>query len=309
MTGTTGKVYIVKRCGRLANRMILYANIIAWAEEKKLKITNFTFQSYANLFESTKLTCGSAYPPHELGVLIKFSLPIIKILNSIRFQYQCINLFSKIVLKNNLLASVFPILSDRNFDGTRSLSEIIPDDHWFTRKTLFVSGWKFREPILTVKHGSKIRDFFKPIEKVRIQVEKSFPLREKDKFLVVGVHIRKGDYSNWKGGMYDYPVCDYITIMEKILDLFPDNKLSFLICSNVTLDEEIFNKFDITISHNSPIEDLYALSMCDLIFGPPSTFTQWASFYGEKPLLHIYNTEEEFNQNSFQVSGISNIPG
>jgi hypothetical protein len=97
--------------------------------------------------------------------------------------------------------------------------------------------------------------------------------------------------------------------MEKILDLFPDNKLSFLICSNVTLDAEIFNKFDITISDNSPVEDLYALSMCDLIFGPPSTFTQWASFYGEKPLLHIYNTEEEFNQNSFQVSGISNIPG
>lgn len=309
MDGITGKVYIVKRCGRLANRIIFYANIIAWAEEKKLRITNFTFQSYASLFESTHLTCGSAYPPYELGVLSKLFLPIIKFLNSIRFQYKCVYLFSKIVLKNNLPASVFPMLSDHNFDGTRSLSEIIPDDYWLTGKTLFVSGWKFREPILTVKHASKIRDFFKPIEKVRIQVEKSFPQGEKDKCLVVGVHIRKGDYSNWKGGKYDYPFCDYITIMKKILDIFPDDKLRFLICSNVTLDAEIFNEFDITISHNSPIEDLYALSMCDLIFGPPSTFTQWASFYGEKPLLHVYNTEGEFNQNSFQVSGISNIPG
>jgi hypothetical protein len=200
-------------------------------------------------------------------------------------------------------------LSDHNFDGTRHLSEIIPEDYWLTRKTLFVSGWKFREPILTVKHASKIRDFFKPIEKVRIHVEKSFPRREKDKCMVVGVHIRKGDYSNWKGGKYDYPVCDYITIMKKILDLFPDDELSFLICSNEALDAELFNQFNITISHNSAIEDLYALSMCDLIFGPPSTFTQWASFYGEKPLLHIYNTKEEFNRNSFQVSGISNIPG
>ena len=309
MVSNTGRIYIVKRCGRLANRIIFYANIIAWAEEKKLKITNFTFQSYANLFESTHLTCGSAYPPHELGVLSKLSLPITNLLNSIRLQYQCIYLFSKVLLKSNLLCRLFPIFSDHDFDGTRSLSEIIPEDYWLTRKTLFLSGWKFREPVLTIKHASKIRDFFKPIEKVRIQVEKSFPQRDKRKCLVVGVHIRKGDYSNWKGGKYDYPVCDYITIMKKILDLFPDDELSFLICSNEALDAELFNQFNITISHNSAIEDLYALSMCDLIFGPPSTFTQWASFYGEKPLLHVYNTEEEFNQNSFQVSGISNIPG
>ena len=309
MDSNTGRIYIVKRCGRLANRIIFYANVIAWAEEKKLKVTNFTFQSYANLFESTYLTCGSAYPPSKLRVLSQFSLPITRLLNSIRLQYQCIYLFSKVLLKSNLLCRVFPILSDHDFDGTRSLSEIIPDNYWLSRKALLVSGWKFREPILSEKHSSKIRNFFKPIQKVRQQVEKSFPRREKDKCLVVGVHIRKGDYSNWKGGKYDYPVCDYIIMMKKILDLFPDNKLSFLICSNESLDTEIFNEFDITISHNSPIEDLYALSMCDLIFGPPSTFTQWASFYGEKPLLHIYNTEEDFNQNSFQVSGISHIPG
>ena len=80
MVSNTGRIYIVKRCGRLANRIIFYANIIAWAEEKKLRVTNFTFQSYANLFESTQLTCDSAYPSHELGVLSKFSLPITKLL-------------------------------------------------------------------------------------------------------------------------------------------------------------------------------------------------------------------------------------
>jgi hypothetical protein len=309
MANRTGSIYIVKRCGRLANRIIFYANIIAWAEERKLSVINFTFQSYANLFESTHLTCGSAYPPHKLGFLSKLFLPTIRLLNSIRFQYQCIYLFSKVVLKNNLLAGVFPIFSDHVFDGTKSLSEIIPADYWLSRKTLFVSGWRFREPVLTKKHANKIRDFFKPIEKVRIQIAKSFPMREHNKFLIIGVHIRKGDYANWKGGKYDFPVGDYISIMKKILDLFPDHKLSFLICSNERLDAELFNEFNITISNKSAIEDLYALSMCDLIFGPPSTFTQWASFYGEKPLLHIYNSKEEFNRNSFQVSGISNIPG
>ena len=82
-------------------------------------------------------------------------------------------------------------------------------------------------------------NFLSPSKSARIQVEKSFPERVNDKCLVVGVHIRKGDYANWKGGKYDYPICDYITIMKKILDLFPDNKISFLICSNETLDAEI----------------------------------------------------------------------
>ncbi|MGQ0657567.1 MAG: hypothetical protein ACT4NU_05635 [Chromatiales bacterium] len=32
-----------------------------------------------------------------------------------------------------------------------------------------------------------------------------------------------------------------------------------------------------------PIEDLYALARRDLIAGPPSALTQWASFYGKVP--------------------------
>jgi len=32
------------------------------------------------------------------------------------------------------------------------------------------------------------------------------------------------------------------------------------------------------------VEDLYALAECDYIIGPPSTYTLWASFYGDTPL-------------------------
>jgi hypothetical protein len=35
------------------------------------------------------------------------------------------------------------------------------------------------------------------------------------------------------------------------------------------------------------VEDLYAFAGCDLLVGPPSTFTAWAAFYGEVPLLHV----------------------
>lgn len=49
------------------------------------------------------------------------------------------------------------------------------------------------------------------------------------------------------------------------------------------------------------IEDLYALSKCDYIFGPPSTFSMWASFYGEVPLKFFETTNEKFSLNDFSV--------
>lgn len=37
------------------------------------------------------------------------------------------------------------------------------------------------------------------------------------------------------------------------------------------------------------IEDMYSLAECDYIIGPPSTYTMWASFYGEVPLYMVDN--------------------
>jgi hypothetical protein len=38
------------------------------------------------------------------------------------------------------------------------------------------------------------------------------------------------------------------------------------------------------MSRGSAVEDLYSLARCDYLLGPPSTFSLWASFYGNVPL-------------------------
>jgi hypothetical protein len=58
----------------------------------------------------------------------------------------------------------------------------------------------------------------------------------------------------------------------------------------------------------SPVGDLYALAQCDYIFGPVSTFSQWASFYGNKPLLHLENHEAQVEREQFRVSDLQEIP-
>ena len=51
-----------RRCGRLANRLILFANFIALAEEQGHRLINFTFHSYAGLFEATRRNIYCRYP-------------------------------------------------------------------------------------------------------------------------------------------------------------------------------------------------------------------------------------------------------
>jgi hypothetical protein len=42
----------------------------------------------------------------------------------------------------------------------------------------------------------------------------------------------------------------------------------------------------------SPVGDLYSLAACNAIMGPPSSFSMWASYYGQVP-LHMLESEDQ----------------
>ena len=50
------------RCGQLANRLIIFANFVALAEEQGHKLINFTFQSSSELFDGS---CGNVHCRHR----------------------------------------------------------------------------------------------------------------------------------------------------------------------------------------------------------------------------------------------------
>src|ERR1700704_4119016 len=50
------------RPGRLANRLVLFATVIAFAEEYGHRVVNFAFHSYADLFETTSRDIYCRYP-------------------------------------------------------------------------------------------------------------------------------------------------------------------------------------------------------------------------------------------------------
>jgi hypothetical protein len=46
---------------------------------------------------------------------------------------------------------------------------------------------------------------------------------------------------------------------------------------------------------------MYSLAKCDLIMGPISTYSTWASFYGKVPLYRIDNPENPVSLDNFKI--------
>ena len=121
---------------------------------------------------------------------------------------------------------------------------------------------------------------------------------------IVGVHIRHGDYKTWRGGRHYYTFQEFHAFMLQIQKLYSHNKVAFFISSNEQVDLDIFNGCHCFKFNNEPsgdILDLYTLSTCDIIIGPWSTYSRWASFIGEVPLCFIKNREQILKKDDFSI--------
>ena len=126
--------------------------------------------------------------------------------------------------------------------------------------------------------------------------------------VLVGVHIRHGDYAKWRHGRYYFPVAKYCEWMAELVGQFPGRNVSFLVCSNEPRSASEFPGLSVRSSTGVPIEDMYALAQCDYIIGPVSSFTQWASFYGNKPLIHLRELDMRLEREHFAISSLGEVP-
>ena len=63
-----------------------------------------------------------------------------------------------------------------------------------------------------------------------------------------------------------------------------------------------FPELTVGFGTDSPVSDVCALARCDYIIGPKSTFSQWASFYGGKPLLQVCSNDDAVALENFRIS-------
>lgn len=152
-----------------------------------------------------------------------------------------------------------------------------------------------------IKYHATLKALFTPDPTLTKKVESIFRKEREDHDVICGVHIRYGDYRTWQGGRYYYSPQQYHLLMLNVLKLFHGQSVAFFISCNENLDLSVFpgcNCF--TIPESNSTEDLYGLSNCDLMMGPPSTFSGWASYYADKLLYFIEDPNAEIKTSSFK---------
>ena len=115
--------------------------------------------------------------------------------------------------------------------------------------------------------------------------------------LRLGVHIRRGDYAKWNDGIYCYDDETYARHINRFAEMHKDSEVHvFLSTNDSTVTEEKYQelcpKVHVHAFQGSAPEDLFMLSECDYLIGPPSTFSLVAAMYRDIPLYRMDTADE-----------------
>jgi hypothetical protein len=164
-----------------------------------------------------------------------------------------------------------------------------------------VVGWEARWYDLFLKYKQEIIDLFAFKETVVKACQPLLAAATKDS-CCLGVHIRRGDYATWYDGKYLFSDEVFIRLIRTFLTFHPNTTV--YICGNdPSLDKERyrreFSDIQVVFPKGNAAEDLYVLSACDYLIGPPSTFSLTASMYHDTPLYWIKDGEATLTEASF----------
>ena len=169
----------------------------------------------------------------------------------------------------------------------------------------FKKGWyTMSDTRYLAQTKRELQHIFRPREEIMERANNMIADIRREADMIVGVHIRHGDYKTFFNGRYYYTLEEFRQFMLRIQALYNDRRVAFFISSNESFDVSIFKGcrcYRFGKEPSGDILDLYTLSLCDRILGPWSTYSRWASFIGEVPLCFIESKDQQFTDDSFSV--------
>jgi len=277
------KLIVIKPNGNHSNRLIQNLQYEMFCKEHQIEYHNPTLSDMAAYYVEP---CNT-----ETNLFLRFLQ--INILGKLFRHSRVVKKLFSVVWIISKLSCLKLIRFDK--ESELSDSENLLLKAFEKNDLVYVAGWKFIIPELTVKRNDEILK--KYILKASFY-ENSILVKKADElklqgYILIGVHIRRGDYKKWKGGIYCYDDSvykKYIDSISKQLSQQGKEKLMFLLFSNEVLKFQ--QSTNIIISKENWYIDHHVMSICDYLIGPPSTFTLWASYVGQVKLFHIYNSNK-----------------
>jgi hypothetical protein len=292
--GHRAGLVIGEKFGRLANRLWLFAHVLGHAMEYGHQVRNPCLDEYCSFF----LVGGSGLVPSYPQSKAHWRA-------SPKARSAFHHVFSRVL--ERLKRRTNP--SDRYAIVTSGVNDIydLAQEHFralaSTKGYVILAGWRFRDYAAFDRHAAEIRRFFAPSRQIAQNVGRILECARDEAELLVGIHIRQSDYKDFLKGAYYFTLKEYVNIIRRTSDLFPGKKVRFLICSDEPQDPRQFVDIDFRMGSGHPVEDLMSFAGCDYIVGPPSTYTMWASFYGQVPLCVLRDASATFSLDSFEIIG------
>ena len=246
---------------QMCNNLLQFAHVYAWGREHGRQVMSMRFSYKYPYFKITH----SKYVSFPLYVLAK-ALAAVKLLPTASFKHDDCD---PVALEQKMLR----------------------------RRHIVVSGWYVHYYDLFLKYRDEIVDLF------TIDPQFTEPVREKMKDwkgIKLGVHIRRGDYAVWKDGIYCYDDATYADRIRQFARLMPGKDICVCLSTNdrevtaerfKTLIGSADGHVEVHLLGGNAVEDLFMLSECDYIIGPPSTYSLVAAMYRDIPLCRMDQIE------------------
>lgn len=244
---------------QMCNNLLQYAHVYAWGREHGRKVISMRFSYKYQYFH----ICHTPLTSFPLYLIAKYSAAI----------------------------GLLPTASFKSSDCDREALERKMKSH----RHIVVSGWNVRFYDLFLKYRDEIVALFAIDEKYTLPVhEKMQGCEQKAVQPVVrlGVHIRRGDYAAWQNGRYLYDDEVYANHINRFAKWHAGKDVHVYLSTNdSSVTQQQFQQLcPDTVIHllgGSAPEDLFMLSECDFLTGPPSTFSLVAAMYRDIPLYRM----------------------
>jgi hypothetical protein len=286
--------------GRLGNQLLVFSHLLSWYwENPGYRLMNLSFWEYAELFNTTQNNAVCYYS--EEGDSIPFSKylrnkPAItkQLLDYVR--YPALKLSDWHLLYHRV---------DVGFDNVMNLSSPEFNNVLDQNKIVMLSGWQIRCWDLLKKYQDDIRSYFTPLPKYSIPANKFMQRLKENYDLIIGIYIRQEDYKKWLNGRFYFETEDYLKWMKELYDLYADKKVCFLVAGNGTDNTSVFKDLPCEFATGNInagghyLENIIELSQCDLILSVPSTFSTWAAFMGDTPIVPVVSKKSTVRDTKF----------
>ncbi len=248
----------------MCNNLLQYAHVYAWGREHGRKVISMRF-SYKYPYFHIRHTSLTSFPLYLLA----------KVLAAVK---------------------VLPTASFKHDECDREALERMMLRH----RHIVVSGWFVRYYDLFLKYRDEICRLFALDEVYTEPVRKRMSEAEQQavrQVVRLGVHIRRGDYAVWKDGCYFYDDETYARHINRFATMQDGKEIHVYLSSNdPSVTEARFQSLCPAVQVHylcgSAPEDLFMLSECDFVIGPPSTFSLVAAMYRDIPLYRMDTADE-----------------